>query len=87
MFIEGNRHSVAGAAQCDAQVNLPALDGEGKRMRNIRIVHALGAVGTEIHHLISLFLQSLDYRRLVFHARVVAAYSYSHDIQSFLKIP
>ena len=48
---------------------------------------ALGAVGTEIHHLISLFLQSLDYRRLVFHARVVATYSYFHDIQSFLKIP
>ena len=79
MVVKGHSHSVTGAAECDSEVNFSVLNGCCERVCYVRIVHAVGSVGTEVHHLITFAGEILHQPVLVLHACVVIAYTDFHE--------
>ena len=79
VLVEGHSDAVAGAAECDAEVNLSILYSRCHGMSDIRIVHACSCVGAEVHHLVAFAGEILNQSVLVLHAGVVVTDTYFHE--------
>ena len=79
MFVEGHLHSVACAAECYSKIYFAVLDSSRELVSHIRIVHARCCVSAEIDHFVTLASEVFYKLILVFHARVVIAYSDFHE--------
>ena len=78
MLVEGHLHAVSCTAECDSKVYISVLYRDCQRVSDIRIIHAVSCVCTEVHHFISLFCEILNQPVLVIHASVVVAYTDLH---------
>ena len=79
VVVERDGHAVARAADRDSAVHFPGRHRICERMGEIRVVAAIGAVGAEIDHIVSLSEEVTDQPGLVVEAGVVAADSYFHN--------
>ena len=59
MFIRGDGYAVCTAAYEDAPVNFTLFHGLSYRMREIGIIHGIGAVGSEIPYGITCTFQEI----------------------------
>lgn len=60
MLVESHPDTVARAAHSDCRIHLALLHGERTRMGEIRIIAAVGRIGTEILIFYSLRLKKAD---------------------------